>query len=108
MARPLRVEYEGAFHHVILRNPHDKPPGERRKGRSFLLPKITPMKCSNKRDLAIYLMKRYTGSTNGQIGEMFGISFSAVTKAAERISSRLEMEKDLRRKVGKITDCFKG
>jgi len=65
-------------------------------------------KRGEERDLAIYLLKRYTESTNGQIGEMFGLSFSAVTKAAERISSRLEMEKDLRRKVGKITDCFKG
>jgi len=49
------------------------------------------------RNTAIYLMRRLTGMTNGQIGELFGgISYSAVANAPEildRVSKEQALEK---------------
>jgi REP element-mobilizing transposase RayT len=55
------------------------------------------------RNMAIYLMKKSTGMTNGQIGELFGdLSYSAVAKAYQRFSVNLRRDKALRKKVETI------
>jgi hypothetical protein len=55
------------------------------------------------RNMAIYLMKKFTGMTNGQIGQLFGdLSYSAVAKAYQRFLLDLRSEKALRRKVETI------
>jgi len=61
------------------------------------------------RDLSIYLLKRYSGLTNHQIGDMFGgISYSAVSKAVKRFSLHLSEDRKLQKKIGKIISLFKG
>ncbi len=48
------------------------------------------------RDLAIYLIKRYTNLSNRQIGEIFGDpSYSAVTKVEQRFRQKMEKETHL-------------
>ena len=55
------------------------------------------------RNLAIYLMKRFTGMTNRQIGELFGsLSYSAVAKAHQRLSTKLRNDKSLRKTIEDI------
>ena len=55
------------------------------------------------RNMAIYLMKKFTGMTNGQIGQLFGdLSSSAVAKAYQRFSINLRRDKTLRKKVETI------
>jgi chromosomal replication initiation ATPase DnaA len=55
------------------------------------------------RNMAIYLMKKFTGMTNGQIGQLFGeLSYSAVAKAYQRFSVDLRRDKALRKKVETI------
>jgi chromosomal replication initiation ATPase DnaA len=55
------------------------------------------------RNIAIYLMKKLTGMTNRQIGELFGdLSYSAVAKAYQRFSVNLRKDKKLRKKVETI------
>ena len=55
------------------------------------------------RNMAIYLMKKFTGITNGQIGGLFaGLSYSAVAKAYQRFSVNLRRDKKLRKKVETI------
>jgi len=55
------------------------------------------------RNTAIYVMKRLTGMTNGQIGELFGgISYSAVAKAHQRFSTELARNKLLRKHIETI------
>lgn len=52
------------------------------------------------RDIAIYLMKKNTGLTNRQIGNLFGdISYSAVAKAYQRFSAKLTRDRSLRKEV---------
>ncbi len=54
------------------------------------------------RDISMYLLNTYTGLTNKAIGEMFGISISAVNKAAIRINTQSKTSKDFRRKLEEI------
>ena len=57
------------------------------------------------RNIAIYLMKKFTGMTNRQIGRLFGdLSYSAVAKAYQRFSANLGSDKRLRKKVEAIRD----
>ena len=45
-------------------------------------------------------MKKYTGMTNGQIGQIFnGLTFSAVAKVYHRMSKAVEENRTLRKKV---------
>ena len=58
-----------------------------------------------KRDIAIYLIKKWTSMTNRQIGDMFGgLSYSAVSKANERFSAKAKKSRTLKRTVNKISD----
>ena len=55
------------------------------------------------RDIAIYLMKRYAGFTNRQLGGVFGdISYSAVAKAYQRFSLRLAGDRSLQKTTKEI------
>jgi len=61
---------------------------------------IAGTKLSNARNAGIYLMKRYSGATNKEIGEFFGgMSYSAVTKAFQRFKKELEEDSGLRNKI---------
>jgi hypothetical protein len=53
--------------------------------------------------MAIYLIKRHTGATNAEIGEMFGgVCYSAVAKINERFAREMEENRKLRKMTGKI------
>jgi hypothetical protein len=54
------------------------------------------------RDVSMYILKTYTGLTNKAVGEMFGVSISAVNKAAIRINAQSKTSKDFRRKLEEI------
>ncbi len=60
------------------------------------------------RKAAIYLLKRFTGLTNPEIGKKFGITFSAVSKAAKDIEVLMGKDKRVRRKIETIISSFKG
>jgi len=61
------------------------------------------------RNLAIYLLKRYSGLTNRQIGDMFGgISFSAVSKLVKRYSPRVAEDRKLGKKIEALLSNVKG
>lgn len=59
------------------------------------------------RKITIYMMKRNTGLTNRQIGEMCGnISSSAVTRVCERFTRQMENDANLREKIEDIESLF--
>ena len=48
-------------------------------------------------------MKKYTGLTNKELGEMFGVmSYSAIAKAHERFCALLTRDRFLRKEVQRI------
>jgi REP element-mobilizing transposase RayT len=54
--------------------------------------------------VGIYRMRKHTGMTNGQIGEIFGgLTYSAVAKARERFARQLCTDRTLRRTIQEIT-----
>jgi putative transposase len=54
----------------------------------------------NGRKAAIYLLKKHTGMTNGEIGELFGgLTYSAVAKVCGRFSKSLATDAALRAKL---------
>jgi chromosomal replication initiation ATPase DnaA len=56
------------------------------------------------RNTAIYLIKKFTGLPNRQIGELFGdLSYSAVAKAYYRFDVRLKQDASLRKVVEKCS-----
>ena len=56
------------------------------------------------RKLTIYLLKKYTGMPNRQIGEFFGgLSYSAVAKLRERFSAEMKKDRSLREQLERIT-----
>ena len=60
------------------------------------------------RKAAIYLVQRYSGLKNEEIGEMFGgIHFSAVSKAADRLKQETAENKQVAKLVGAVNSKFK-
>lgn len=57
------------------------------------------------RDIAIYLIKRYTGLTNRQIGERLGnISDFAVAKIYQRVLEKMQKDEILEKKVTRVIE----
>lgn len=55
------------------------------------------------RDVSMHILKTYTGLKNKEIGEVFGVSPSAVNKASLRINTQSKTSKDLRKKLDRIS-----
>jgi len=52
-------------------------------------------------------MKKYTGMTNGQIGQIFtGPTFSALAKVYYRMGKAVEENREIRKKIGKIISAL--
>jgi hypothetical protein len=56
------------------------------------------------RDLCIYIMSRIGAYTNREIGELFGVGYTAITGTVKRAEKRLEGNKRLQRSTEKILD----
>jgi REP element-mobilizing transposase RayT len=57
------------------------------------------------RNIALYLIKKYTSLSNKQIGRIFGnISYSAVTKVYQRCGQKISYDPELSKKVKAIND----
>ncbi len=54
------------------------------------------------RDVGMYILKMYTELKNKAIGEIFGVSLSAVNKVALRVSRQRKKQKDLGERIEKI------
>ena len=78
MARPIRIEYEGAFYHVTAQGNH---------------------RCK----ISIYLLKQYTAASNRETGAMLGdMSDFAVAKAYQLIVKEMNTESTLSEKVERL------
>jgi len=64
---------------------------------------ITGNRFPEERKTAVYLLKKRTGATNRQIGEVFGgISYSAVAKIYQRFKKEMSGNRKLRKRVAAI------
>jgi len=54
------------------------------------------------RHYAIYLLRKHTTLSNGEIGQHFGIGIAAVTKAVNRLTHRMKADKKVQREIREI------
>ena len=66
--------------------------------------KRRPMK---EKKITIYLMKKFTDLTNNEIGKIFGMTYSAISKAERSIVDLIKQNKDIKKEVGRIVSTFK-
>jgi putative transposase len=57
--------------------------------------------------IAIYLIKRYSNLNNDDLGKIFGISYSAASKAARSVEKQMQEDSPLRREIEKLNSHFK-
>jgi REP element-mobilizing transposase RayT len=61
------------------------------------------------RKAAIYLVQRYSGLSNEEIGKIFGgVHFSAISKASERLRKAMVDDKELEKRIERLKSYFKG
>lgn len=58
------------------------------------------------RDAGMYILKMYTGLDNKKIGEVFGVSLSAVTKASGRLREEMAVDSRLKNRVNRIVNSI--
>jgi len=91
MARPLRIEYPGAFYHITARGNEQKDIFRNNKDRERFLGYLEKA--------AIYLSHRYSGRPLKEIGKEFGIGESAVSQAGSRFESDMKASPLLRSRI---------
>lgn len=76
------------------------------------LEEIAGDKRSEARRAGVHLMKKYTGASNAEIGQLFGgLSYSAVAKISQNLSRQMADDKELQGRIGSILahiSIFKG
>ena len=63
---------------------------------------------SKEKNVAVYLLKRYSNLSNAEIGEHFGLSYSSVSKAAGNLEKQMYKDKGLQKEIDDIISRFKG
>ncbi|MDD4013500.1 MAG: transposase [Candidatus Omnitrophica bacterium] len=58
------------------------------------------------RDIAIYLMRKLSCMTNREVGEIFGMNYSAVSKAALSVEGKIKEDKRLRKEIEGVISNF--
>lgn len=76
---------------------------------SLKVPREKVTTSSPYRSIAIYLARKYTTLSNGEIGAFFGgISYSAVTKTGTRLKERMKEDKAVRAVLSKVEAMLSG
>ena len=63
---------------------------------------------ATEKQVAIYLIRRHTGLTNGEIGKIFKMRAQAVSKAGIKIERKMKENRKIRGQVKKLISIFEG
>ena len=73
---------------------------------------LTKDRRSEARNACIYLLKKHTSASNGEIGEIFGnLTYSAIAKISKAFAKRMEEDRELRGRLKRTMasiSTFKG
>ena len=61
---------------------------------------------ATEKQVAIYLIRRHTGLTNGEIGKIFKMRAEAVSKAGIKIETMMKENRKIRGQVKKLISIF--
>jgi len=102
MGRPIRVEYRGAMYHITSRGKVKASGVKEREIQS------KRSRSNTARKVAMYLVQRYSGVGNVEVGRRFGgIHYSAVSKASGKLKEEMTSDKKLTSLVNEIISQFK-
>ena len=118
MARPLRIEFPGAFYHVMnLGNRGTnifKSGRDREKFSEYVGKAVNEFGCGRElilrkgenrnlaRDVAIYLCREVTGETGVALGRRFDICGAAIAIRHNQIANQLPADRKLKRRIDRI------
>jgi len=91
MAGPLRIEFKGALYHILSKG---------NEYRDVFLGVLEEM--SDR-----YFLRGTGLYTNKQIGEFFGLTYSAVSHRASIVESEISKQSEMRRKYSLIKSIIK-
>ena len=111
MARPLRIEYNGALCHVLSRGNAGehifKDPKDRLTFLDIMGNASEHFSLDVCRDLLIYLLWETGLFTNYQIGNNFGLAYSTVSQIVGHVRQRLSENTELQRRVEEVKTISK-
>ena len=128
MSRAWRIEYEGAYYHLMSRGneggdiPQQSNMAKQFDPGRFIGKAQRILKCDvqdfvkagrlsgvqkDNRDLLVYVMWKSGHLTNGRIGELFGLTYSAVSHAVKTLKTRMNDNPGLIRKFTRLNSQFK-
>jgi predicted transcriptional regulator len=82
MARPIRIEFEGALYHILSMG-------------------------NERRDVLLYYLRETGLYTNRQIGELFGLTYSAVSRHANIVKTKIAKQPEMKQKHSLIKSRIK-
>ena len=97
MARPWRIEYEGALYHVFSRGNNQQDIFVTDDDRYLFLDTIGQM--SERFDILIYLLWEEGKYTNKQIGILLGLTHSAVSRRVAITRKKIELEQSMNKRI---------
>jgi len=103
MTRPLRIQYSNAWYHVMSRG--------RSRTKIFHTPedllKTRRGQYNEARNIAMYLIRKHTGTELKDIGQHFGMSnYSSVGSVITRTKQEMVRNRNLRQRVEKVEKLF--
>ena len=113
MARPLRIEFKGELYHIISRGNERRDIFLGDDDYEVFLGVLEEMsdrifqKDVQDRDVLLYFLRGTGLYTNKQIGELFGLTYSAVSRRASIVKSQISKPSEMRRKYSRIKSIIK-
>ena len=104
MARPLRVEYSGAFYHVNNRENSQEIIFKNDRDKEKFFEIITKDRKKNKaREMAIHLARDLSGTSCKDLGLYFGgVSGALITIMYNQVTKEASKSRRLKRRLGKV------
>jgi DNA-binding CsgD family transcriptional regulator len=115
MKRAWRIEYEGAYYHLLSRGNEGGDIFVNKKAERILNCDVQQFNQARRlrgalkdnRDLLVYFLWRSGRLTNEQIGQLLGLSYSAVSHAVKTLKVRMSDNSELMRKFKQLNSQFK-
>ena len=99
MARPLRVQYPGAYHHVLNRGNRDQDIFITDTDRSRFFDALADSCETFSVKLIAY---RYSNEKQAEIGAVFGVDYSTVSQSRARLKAKLKSSRKLNKQFKQI------
>ena len=123
MARPWRIEYDGAYYHVLSRGNEGRDIFYDDKDRRVFLEQASRLlnydvhrfkkdgrlygEDKEYRDILVFLLWETGAYTNAEIGEAFGVSYTAVSHIVKKVKTQMKANREYKKNYELINSQIK-